>query len=57
MDGRFIFERHDSQYSPAEFTYLGPEPVTISLLRFTSQGILKNSNAPLLLDVWTFSQH
>lgn len=57
MDCYLIFERHGSQYSSIQFLYLSPESVPVSLLRFTFQGILENSNAPFLLDARTFSQH
>ena len=57
MNGHLVCERHNSQHSPIKLLDLSPEPVPVSLLRFTFQGILENSNAPFLLDVRMFSQH
>jgi len=57
VNRHFIIEGDDSQESSLQFRYLCPEAMAIVLLCLRTNRFLHNTNAPFLLQIWTFSEH
>jgi hypothetical protein len=56
VDSDFVREGHHPQHAPLQLCNLSPEPIAVFLLRFASDGILQNPDAPLLLEIGALPQ-
>jgi hypothetical protein len=57
MDGPFIRKSDYSEIAPPEFFDSTPESIPVMLLRFNSEGVFQDPNAPLFAHVRPFSHH
>jgi len=57
MDRDLILQRNDAQVAAAKLWADGPESISVVLLRFPTNRLLNNLNAPFLLEIWALSKN
>jgi hypothetical protein len=57
VDGSLVLEGYHPQHAPPKLVDPSPEPIAVLLLRFTSERVFQNSDAPLLLEIGALPQH
>lgn len=57
MNRGLILQGHNAKYTPFQFFDGCPEAVPIVFLRLNFEGLLDDSDTPLLLEVWPLAQN